>query len=170
MENQVPTTTLSITRKVNLGNYESEDVFINLVGLTAETTEEEIEKLLSVNETAYRIASETLRGRVQAIKSPKTVDEPKNGKAYGPAPAAQPSNGNPTCPFKAKAKKIADDHNFSTSERMEFETICINRNRDFVKTIISAQEDGCTSYDEFVAFAATDTKPENAKPRLEIAK
>lgn len=40
---------MSISRKVNLGNYESADVFISISGITAETTSEQMDELLEKN-------------------------------------------------------------------------------------------------------------------------
>ncbi|MFN0131260.1 MAG: hypothetical protein ACKVW3_01815 [Phycisphaerales bacterium] len=40
------TATLSVARKVNLGNYESAEVFLSISGITAETTADEIDDML----------------------------------------------------------------------------------------------------------------------------
>lgn len=40
---------LSVSRKINLGNFESADVFFSLSGITAETTDAEIDELLDGN-------------------------------------------------------------------------------------------------------------------------
>lgn len=37
---------LSVSRKINLGNYESADAFVSISGVTAETTEAEIDALI----------------------------------------------------------------------------------------------------------------------------
>lgn len=41
------TATASLSAKLNLGNYESADVFLSISGITAETTEEEVDELLA---------------------------------------------------------------------------------------------------------------------------
>jgi len=42
----IPTITVSLARKVNLGNFESADVFMSINGITHETTEEDMNALL----------------------------------------------------------------------------------------------------------------------------
>lgn len=158
--------TISSHRKVSLGNYESEDVFTSVSGITSETTEEEVSALLSHGESLYELLRvETLR-KVQAIKNPKPTDEPKAGKDYGPAPAAQPKNSEDGCFFRKKAKRIADDAGFTIEQCLEFEAICRNRGIDHVAMIIDAQEESCTSYEQYAVYAATGQKPDTAKLRL----
>jgi len=55
------TATLSISMKVNLGNYESADAFLSLSGITPETTQEEMEELL---DGPARIAYDVLKVRL----------------------------------------------------------------------------------------------------------
>ena len=71
--------------------------------------------------------------------------------------------------YAIAAKRILDETNFTTEEKAEFKTICLNLDKDPKKALICAQEDGCTSYDEFIAHVA-GTMPDNAKARLAIAK
>lgn len=39
---------ISLARRINLGNYESADVFLSLSGITATTTAEEMDQMLDV--------------------------------------------------------------------------------------------------------------------------
>ena len=47
------TITVSVSRKVNLGNYESADYFVSLSGLKAGTTAAEMEPLLETGRVAW---------------------------------------------------------------------------------------------------------------------
>ena len=61
---------LSLSRKVNLGNYESADVFVSLSGLTSETTQAEIDELLSgAGALAYRSIADQLKEKVAKMKT-----------------------------------------------------------------------------------------------------
>lgn len=44
---------ISVTRKINLGNYESVDIYVALSDVTTETTPEEIEEALDAGEVVY---------------------------------------------------------------------------------------------------------------------
>lgn len=61
--------TISMSRKINLGKYESADVFISLGGITHDTTEEDVMLLLDgpVKDT-FEILKERLRERVAAAR------------------------------------------------------------------------------------------------------
>ncbi len=62
--------TISLSRKVNLGNYESADVFLSISGITSDSTKEEMESLLegNVNE-AYRLLKTHIHHKIRDIKS-----------------------------------------------------------------------------------------------------
>ena len=61
---------LSLSRKVNLGNYESADVFVSLSGLTSETTQAEIDELLGgAGALAYRAIADQLKEKVAKMKT-----------------------------------------------------------------------------------------------------
>ena len=68
------TTTVSLSQKVNLGNYESVDFFISVSGVSAETTDAEIEAALDAGKIAY----DKIRGRM-AVK----VAEARNTAGWG---------------------------------------------------------------------------------------
>ena len=53
--------TLSISMKVNLGNYESADAFLSISNVTAETTDDEI---VDVLDGPARIAYDALKARL----------------------------------------------------------------------------------------------------------
>lgn len=69
MSEQPETTiTVSLARKINLGNYESADAFVSVSNLRVGATQEEINEILSVGELAWplleaRIAHEIIEFR-----------------------------------------------------------------------------------------------------------
>lgn len=69
MEATIPTITVSLSRKVNLGNYESADVFMSVNGITHETTEEDINSLLDgPGAIAYKCIRTRLAEKVKVMK------------------------------------------------------------------------------------------------------
>ena len=68
------TMSLSLSRKINTGNYESVDVFVSVSGITAETTEAEIEQLLG-----SRIAWDAIRHDLRA-KSEEVIGKAMWGR------------------------------------------------------------------------------------------
>ena len=64
------TLSVSLSRKVNLGNYESADAFVSLSGLTPETTEADIDELLAgAGALAWRKCAEELKTQTAVLKS-----------------------------------------------------------------------------------------------------
>lgn len=61
------TLSVSLSRKVNLGNYESADVFVSISGATIGTTEAEVDELLS-NRIVWDRLKDELRERCEEIR------------------------------------------------------------------------------------------------------
>jgi hypothetical protein len=138
-------TTVSVSRKVNLGNYESEDVFVSIT-VTPEMTVRDMEQLLAANEAAYELVKGEVERRVFGIKNPGKPDL-----------------------FQPTVDRLSGVLSFTEAQIDEFNSICENREVDPVTTFLCAWEQGCISYDQFAVYAATGKKPDNAKPRLEVA-
>jgi hypothetical protein len=70
MERDKLTATISMSRKVNLGNYESADAFLSVGGIALETTEEDVIALLDgpVKET-FEILKTRLRAQVSRMRN-----------------------------------------------------------------------------------------------------
>jgi hypothetical protein len=64
------TATLSVSMKVNLGNYESADAFMSVSGITADTTAEEVQELLDgPAKVSYDILKVRLAARAADLKA-----------------------------------------------------------------------------------------------------
>lgn len=70
-------TSVSITRKVNLGNYESADVFMSISGITAETTRAQLEELVETQAEAYEVLKVRVKERVLELRNPKAQERGK---------------------------------------------------------------------------------------------
>ena len=63
---------LSLSRKINLGNFESADVFLSLSGITVDTTEAEMDELLDGNGAlAFKKLSARIKEKVDQAR-PRT--------------------------------------------------------------------------------------------------
>ena len=62
------TVTVSMSRKVNMGNYESADVFVSISGAKAGMTAEELEPLLTTAKVAWDTVKIALVEQIRKIK------------------------------------------------------------------------------------------------------
>ena len=60
---------ISVSRKINLGNYESADAFLSISGVTEETTEAEIDELLDgKGALAFKKLADRMREKVDTLR------------------------------------------------------------------------------------------------------
>lgn len=62
-------TTVSVQHKVNLGNYESADVFVSVSGVTAATTEDELDEMVEVSKIVFKKIVGRLRRNIEAVRT-----------------------------------------------------------------------------------------------------
>ena len=67
-EHERPTITVSLTRKVNLGSYESADAFMAISGIEANMTPDEINALLETGYLAWDLMGLALADKVNEIR------------------------------------------------------------------------------------------------------
>lgn len=66
---QEPRVAVSIARKINLGDYESVDIFMAVSGIEAGATDEEIEELLVTGERAFSLLKNRMSKKIKDIKA-----------------------------------------------------------------------------------------------------
>ena len=66
-----PTITVSMARKIKLGNYESADCFVSMSGVTAGMTAEEMAPLLNTAEVAWGEVRAALADEIARTRSAK---------------------------------------------------------------------------------------------------
>lgn len=147
--------TVSVSRKVNLGNYESEDIFVSISGVTPDMTDEQICELLDAGENAYQFVKAAVEAKVKKIKHPKPTST--TDSSYGPPPSDL---------YAKTATRIMAG--WDGNQKREFKSTCENLGKDPVTVLICAHEDTCKSYDEFVHYAVTGQKPAAAKQRVTV--
>lgn len=59
------TTTVSVSRKLNDGNFGSGEVFLNISGITATTTPDEMDEMLDQANLAFGKIREALKDKIQ---------------------------------------------------------------------------------------------------------
>lgn len=69
------TLSVSLSRKINLGNYESADVFVSVSGATSATSADEVQALLS-NKVVWDALKVELAAKVAEVKS-QSVSPPR---------------------------------------------------------------------------------------------
>jgi hypothetical protein len=67
-ENDVIKVSVSVSQKVNLGNYESADVFTALSNIPTGATEEQIEAALETGELVFNYVKAVISSRVEEIR------------------------------------------------------------------------------------------------------
>ncbi len=67
------TTTVSVSRKVNTGNYESADLFVAISGITEDTTPDEMDWMLDQGKIAYSKIADRIREQTTEIRKHKEV-------------------------------------------------------------------------------------------------
>ena len=72
---QEPTLSISVEMKINLGNYNSASAFVSMSGLTAETTEDDMDRLLSNGRVAWEKLRADLSAKVTEIKQRRLGDD-----------------------------------------------------------------------------------------------
>lgn len=69
MSKQTPlTTAVSLSRKVSDGNYGTAEVFLSISGITAETTEEEMDEQLEQGKVAFSKLATAVKHRVKDMR------------------------------------------------------------------------------------------------------
>lgn len=63
-----PTITVSVARKVNLGNYESQEVFIQVKDLPFEADDEQIQQAMGTAKRVYQAMTDELKEKVRRVR------------------------------------------------------------------------------------------------------
>lgn len=68
-----PTITVSMSRKINLGNYESADVFVSISGIKAGMETAELEPLLVAGKFGWDLARDALVEQIRITKEKRAA-------------------------------------------------------------------------------------------------
>ena len=63
-----PGVSVSIARKINLGNFESADIFMAVTGLEPGASDAEIEEALATGDRAFQILRKHMQARLKAVR------------------------------------------------------------------------------------------------------
>lgn len=63
-----PSLSISLSQKVNLGNYQSADAFVSVRGVTEDTTDEDLERLMGRGKLAWNKLAGALTEEVRRIR------------------------------------------------------------------------------------------------------
>jgi len=69
LDESQPRVGVSISQKVNLGNYESAEVFLSLTNLRPGTSAEEIAEALEIGQLAYKRIRDRMVGLIERVRS-----------------------------------------------------------------------------------------------------
>ena len=71
---------VSISRKLNLGNYESAEVYVSVSGLAADTTPAEIQAALAAGALGYEALKVAMVAKIEDQRHPKDVGAPRQAE------------------------------------------------------------------------------------------
>ena len=60
--------TLSLSHKINLGNYESAECFVSVSGVTVATTPDDIDEILDQSKIVYAKVLDSLRSKIETAR------------------------------------------------------------------------------------------------------
>ena len=74
-DDREPTITVSMSRKINLGNYESADCFVSILGVKAGMAPEDMDPLLETGKVAWAKVADALREQVRRVREARATGE-----------------------------------------------------------------------------------------------
>lgn len=70
-----PTIAISMSRKINMGNYESAECFVSISGVTEDMTAEQLEPLMETGKVAWELVRARLTEQVRDMRKPPDDEE-----------------------------------------------------------------------------------------------